>query len=524
MVPNATTGDNPELETTPPRTMQQHGLRQSATHEPNGLTAEYFPTTSTFLPPQLFIKPQSILRPTVFMNQTTEPLSPPAQSDTDAASPKPQWTGMCLLAIAALATGVFYYLRSTSPNPILIYELGYGLSAAVCLSVALWQACDPFAEAAQWFGIYWRIPSSVRGATLDAVASSMPELFTGLFFVLVAVWGDKTLAERIQHSTDGYGSTIATCAGSAIYNLILIPALCCLTLVYTSKSHNELKIETEVLRRDGNWVLFTQFGLLLILFSPRLHWWMALAGLLSYLGYIVHLAIATGRHRQQLGTQPSSIKNTQDPSQGQGDLPIRWTPVVSINEAADRDGEDEEERVYFLFNLGSVRLNSVTSIIVLLLSTIAAASACYFLVEITNALSVAIQIPAFFVSVILVASVSSVPDTLLSIGAARRGDDSGAISNVFGSNIFDICIGMSIPLLVCCYLNNWEPINLVGDNAETMRGVTGLRILLFAMTSIAMFMFWRMKKVTATMSWFFCLMYLIFILYAVAGGLGWISV
>ncbi len=459
------------------------------------------------------------------MNETIDPLSSPAQTDHDADSPKIQWLGICLLAVSLSIAAIFYYLRGTTSTPNLTFELGYGLSTAICLSIALWQACDPFAEAAQWFGIYWRIPSSVRGATLDAVASSMPELFTGLFFVLVAVWGDRTLAERIQHSTDGYGSTIATCAGSAIYNLILIPALCCLTLVYTSKSHSELKIETEVLRRDGNWVLFTQFGLLLILFSPKLYWWMGLAGILAYLGYIVHLAIATGEHRRRL--------QSDHPLSGATDLAVleRGGLPDSAHQASTEDHQSEshtsqqdDERAYFLFNLGSVRLNAMTSIIVLLLSTITAAGACFLLVEITNALSVAIEIPAFFVSVILVASVSSVPDTLLSIGAARRGDDSGAISNVFGSNIFDICIGMSIPLFVCCYLNNWEPINLVGDNAETMRGVTGLRILLFAMTSIAMFMFWRMKKVTATMSWFFCSMYLIFILYAVAGGLGWIVV
>ena len=57
----------------------------------------------------------------------------------------------------------------------------------------------------------YRVPSSVRGATLDAIASSMPELFTGLFFVIVALSGSTDQATRLAQSADGYGSTIATC-------------------------------------------------------------------------------------------------------------------------------------------------------------------------------------------------------------------------------------------------------------------------------------------------------------------------
>jgi cation:H+ antiporter len=49
----------------------------------------------------------------------------------------------------------------------------------ILLSVLIWQACDPFADAAQWVGQRFGIPGSVRGATLDAVASSMPEFFSG---------------------------------------------------------------------------------------------------------------------------------------------------------------------------------------------------------------------------------------------------------------------------------------------------------------------------------------------------------
>lgn len=431
-----------------------------------------------------------------------------------------QWWGILIFLLALIATGLFGTQRGDEPSQFM--EIGFALSAAVLLSTILWQACDPFAEAAQWFGEYWRIPGSVRGATLDAVASSMPELFTGLFFVLVAIWGDRTLAERLQHSTAGYGSTIATCAGSAIYNLILIPALCCLALATRRGKEASLNVETDVLARDGNWVLFTQFGLLVILFMPRLHWWMAVAGLLAYLGYVVHLALATRAHRRRLrqagNAAIAAAGNTSEPS-----LDADSPALDGTQPQADSPQEDDvvPEIAPILFGSIKVPMNAVSSIVVLLGCTALAAGACYFLVEITNELSGILQVPAFFVSVILVASVSSVPDTLLSVGAARRGDDAGAISNVFGSNIFDICVGMSLPLLVCCYLNGWDPIELQGKHEETMNGVTGLRILLFVMTAIVMFLFWKNRRVTVNMAIFFCLLYLVFIGYAVAGGLGW---
>ena len=51
-------------------------------------------------------------------------------------------------------------------------------------------------------------------------------------------------------------------------------------------------------------------------------------------------------------------------------------------------------------------------------------------------------------------------------------------------NVFDVCIGMSIPLIVSCYLHQWEPIELVMSNGETMDGVVGLRIFLFILTGV----------------------------------------
>ena len=98
------------------------------------------------------------------------------------------------------------------------------------------------------------------------------------------------------------------------------------------------------------------------------------------------------------------------------------------------------------------------------------------------------------------------------------------MSNVFGSNIFDICIGMSIPLIVSCYLNGWQPIELVGANGETLSGVVGLRLFLFVLTAIALACMWYFRRITSRTGWLFCALYGLFVSYAVLGALGYVEV
>ncbi|MEL7499287.1 MAG: hypothetical protein AAFN77_16895 [Planctomycetota bacterium] len=400
-------------------------------------------------------------------------------------------TSLPLFMISLSLTIVFWLLRSSIDS--MWAEVGFVLSAAVFISILIAEACDPFADAAQWVGIKLRIPSSVRGATLDAIASSMPELFTGLFFVVVALTASQDQSEQLLKSAEGYGSTIATCAGSSIYNLILIPAVCAIAVSLKRKSKPYVAIERDVVNRDGGWVVMVQLGLLFFLFQPKLHWWMGLIALLAYVVYILHLFIDTRSYRSR----------------------------IYSGEIEEAEAEDSASCLFGKLEIG---LTATSATIILLTATAVAAIACYFLVELTNSSAERLGIPAFFVAVILTAAVSSIPDTFMSLGSSLRGDDSGAVSNVFGSNIFDICIGMSIPLLVSCYLNDWQPIVLVGENNETLGGVVGLRVLLFFLSIVALGSMWYFRRIGRGTAYAFCGLYAIFVGYAVLGGLGIIEV
>jgi cation:H+ antiporter len=397
---------------------------------------------------------------------------------------------LVLLIVTALAAVIFYMGRSTMGW---WSDLGFIISLATAISIVISEACDPFSDAAQWVGHRLQLPGSVRGATLDAIASSMPELFTGLFFVTVALAGDMSDADRLTAGSEGYGSTIATCAGSSIYNLILIPALCAIMVSYKRPDRPTILIESDVLYRDGAWTFCVQAGLLVFLCQRELTWHMGVAAIVAYFAYVVHLYISTRRFQSKI----ASGQQIQDES---------------------------EDSASVLFGRFDVQLQWPSAITILVIATTIAATSCYFLVELTNFSAHRMGVPPFFVAVILTAAVSSVPDTFLSLNSARRGDDSGAVSNVFGSNIFDVCIGMSIPLLVYCYLNDWQPVQLVGPDQSTMAGVVGLRVFLFALTSVSLGIMWRRREVSRTSGWILCGLYGLFTAYAVLGGLGIIAV
>lgn len=278
-------------------------------------------------------------------------MTEPTDSQTPVESHRSVWLSLALFATTLLLTGIFHYWRTHAST--LWIEAGFIVSAAAAISVLISEACDPFADAAQWVGCRLRLPPSVRGATLDAIASSMPELFTGLFFVMVALTGDKDQSQRLLDSAEGYGSTIATCAGSSIYNLILIPAVCAIAVSFTRPRQPYIDVHSEVVRRDGMWVVFSQIGLLIFLFQPELDWWMGLVALFAYVVYVCHLYIATCRFRA--GLAKGTIEH---------DEPNRTASIF--------------------FGSCSVNLNGYTSLIILVISTLVAALACYLLVDLTN--------------------------------------------------------------------------------------------------------------------------------------------
>ncbi|WP_417850753.1 sodium:calcium antiporter [Thalassoglobus sp.] len=459
----------------------------------------------------------------------------PESTPQENSDNEPSQTGLLVSIVIFIAFAAFWWLSSTTEATWA--TLGFLMFEVAVISIVIWQACDPFADAAQWVGQKLQIPGSVRGATLDAIASSMPELFSGIFFVVLAIQavsggGDAKAIEAA--GAEGYGSTIATCAGSAVYNMILIPAFCALVIAYTRKERPTIDVEDEVISRDGVWFVACEMLLILFLFQNTMYWWMGIIFLIAYAIYIYQLYHDALVFRRKMAAIKSYLTETSadveigeviDALHAQGLNVSRTLTMQAQDEIRlhiSREELEEEEtpdEAGAFFGYLSIPLNNLSTPLILLTATIVSAVACYFLVEVTIETAKELAVPAFFVAVILAAAASSVPDTFLAIAAARRGDDSGAVSNAFGSNIFDICVCLSIPLLVNSYLTGWQPVTLLQDG-KPIAGLVGLRILLVALTVATLAIMWHNRQLTFKKAIVLCGLYAIFIAYAVLGSLG----
>lgn len=347
------------------------------------------------------------------------------------------------------------------------WTVAYYAFMTIAASIVIGFACDPFAEAAQWLGRKLHVPGSIRGATLDAVASSMPELFVGVFFV--AEFQD-------------FGASVATCAGSAMYNMVLIPAACAIAISLGANGRSALKVSRDVIVRDGIWFVVAEIFLVYCLFAKRVEVWSAIVLLVLYASYLVHLWRHASTHRREKKR------------------------AVAAGDVLDDD--DMPTHVRVLGGILQLKLNWTTCIAVLLLSTAIVGSVSHSLVVACEAVSEALSVPSFLIAVIVVAAASSVPDTLLSIGAARRGDDSGAVSNAFGSNTFDVTVCLSIPVLI-------HAVQFGGElTLEHDAGVAPLGLVLVALSILTLLiMRWRYSIGRGKAVVLF-LIYLVFVVFA----------
>jgi cation:H+ antiporter len=135
--------------------------------------------------------------------------------------------------------------------------------------------------------------------------------------------------------------------------------------------------------------------------------------------------------------------------------------------------------------------------------------ASHILVEASIQLGDLLGIDAVIMGFIVIAAGTSVPDTVLSVLSAKRGNYDAAISNVFGSNIFDICICLSVPILLALVMTGAvTPVNL--PQIE-------LVYMLVAATALAIYLFWSDNyTLTKTKSTIMAGVYLLIILVAMA--------
>jgi len=356
-------------------------------------------------------------------------------------------------------------------------DLLIALGVVFTASLVIMYACDSFDDAASYLGR--NMAPGVRGATINAIGSSMPELMTAMFLLF------------LFHDQDGFAAGVATTAGSAIFNAVIIPALCIFAVRYKGvlvkgtgdavairERIARIKISKSGLLRDGAFLLIAEAALIWFLGNSTMTWWMGGALLVIYGVYFLFLASGFGA--------TSDGDEDSDAEDEYFDRPSKFKAILTF---------DFNNLIY-----NGKNYTAGSAWVVLSLATVVIGIACWQLAEAVMLSADALGVPAYFTALIFAAAATSVPDTVLSVKDAMRGEYDDAISNAVGSNTFDITVGLGLPLLLYALL--------FGDVAVISVDQTqALRIVLFAATVVVLGVFLLREHLTVATAYFLLIIY-----------------
>ena len=336
------------------------------------------------------------------------------------------------------------------------------VSLIIFASIAIWRAGDFFQPAADYVQEKHKLPESIKAAVIDAIASSFPEFCVAVIAVIL-----------LGRAEVGISSIV----GSALYNVLIIPAAAGLV------AKGPMKIGKEVVWRDSLMYFGVVILLLVALFAFPNAWGFGVAALFisAYIGYVFWLNLDYRKHKRNLAEEDSEENSSAENDE-------------TDEEEEESDLEIRDEPHAWKWILGMMLVMGLAS---------------HILVEASIQLGDLLGIDAVIMGFIVIAAGTSVPDTVLSVMSAKRGNYDAAISNVFGSNIFDICVCLSVPILLALVLTGAvTPVNL--PQIE-------LVYMLVGATALAIYLFWSDNyTLTKTKSTIMAGVYLLIVLVAMA--------
>jgi Ca2+/Na+ antiporter len=353
----------------------------------------------------------------------------------------------------------------------------------------IWRACDGFERASDYIGR--NLSEGVRGGTINAISSSIPELLTTLIALLVL------------HDQDGFAVGIGTTAGSALFNGMIIPAVCILAVIGVSingMTRDSVDVSTKVILRDGLFLIFAEFILILTLNGTQLFFWHGVILMGAYVVYMFYM-LSSMKRSEDNGEDEEEEEDDDDDERGALGNFFYWLssgPLLDLE--SHFIGEKQEQEIKDEKWNGWPLLLSATAVI---------GGACWLLVKACEWLGTGSEahptytfmgqeyaglgLPPLFVAVIFASMATSVPDTIISVRDAKKGEADDAVANALGSNIFDICFALGFPLFL--YTVSYGPIEM---NKATVDASGELRLCLLILTIAAFFIYFLGARDTSS--------------------------
>jgi cation:H+ antiporter len=259
-----------------------------------------------------------------------------------------------------------------------------------------WKGSDLLESSAASLSTRYRVPDLVRGTLVVAVGSSFPELTTTVVSALVH--GDFELG-------------MASVVGSAIFNILVIPGLAGLL-------GKKLHYDVRLVYRDGQFYL-TSVAVLLVAFS-----------------FALIYEPVPGRALTGTLTAPIAV------------LPLLLYGLYLFLQYQERQGSGPAPQAPEAAGDGASTRRESRDWLTLVVSLLLVVAGVEGLLRTAIWLGHTLGTPSFLWGATVVAAATSLPDALISIKTARRGEGDVSVGNVLGSNIFDLLVALPLAVVL----------------------------------------------------------------------------
>jgi len=260
------------------------------------------------------------------------------------------------------------------------------LGLVVVATVVIWRGAARFEGAAERLSKHYGLPVAVHGAVVVAVGSSFPEISSVVISTLVH---------------DEFSLGVGAIVGSAIFNLLVIPAVSALAT-------DELASTRDIVHKDAQFYVISVLVLFVVFALGATY-------------------VPGGTNRAALLTPTLAL------------LPLATYAIYVFLHQQDVSDHDPEV-------VTDVRPGREWAMLVVGLLVIAVG--VEGIVRAALSLGVIFDTPSFLWGLTVIAAATSLPDTFVSVRAARAGDSVTSLTNVLGSNTFNLLVAIPVGVLL----------------------------------------------------------------------------
>ena len=260
------------------------------------------------------------------------------------------------------------------------------------------KAADVFTDNSEKLGLALKIPSFIVGVTIVSVGTSLPELATSL----IAVFRGQT--EIVA----------ANAIGSNIANIFLVVG-------FSTIVARRMSVKRSLINLDLPLLVCATALLIFIVWDRQISFWEGVIALLGYLVYAVY-TISSSRERTNI-----------DHKHKMADLPATRLDRLSVL-----------KKIWVRPLKFKLELRVIISLVV---SAVFIYFGAHYTIESIIQIAGIVGIGASVIVMSAMAIGTSLPELAVSINAAKKRKYEIALGNIFGSNIFNALVVISVPAM-----------------------------------------------------------------------------